>query len=98
MRDGDVWRVNGAKMFITNGTRAHFLTLVAARRPIGDRSGHRGICLFIVDTVLPGVSVSRKLDKLGMWSSDTAEIALDDVAVPADELIGGSSRARASRS
>jgi alkylation response protein AidB-like acyl-CoA dehydrogenase len=38
---------------------------------------------------LPGVSVSRKLDKLGMWASDTAEIALDDVAVPAGELIGG---------
>ncbi len=86
-RDGDVWRVNGTKMFITNGTRAHFLTLVARTDEPG--SGHRGISLFIVDTSLPGVSISRKLDKLGMWSSDTAEIALDDVAVPADELIGG---------
>ena len=76
-------------MFITNGTRAHFLTLVA-ERPIADAgSDHRGISLFIVDTSLPGVSVSRKLEKLGMWSSDTAEIALDDVAVPHAELIGG---------
>jgi alkylation response protein AidB-like acyl-CoA dehydrogenase len=86
VRDGDVWRVNGRKMFITNGTRANFLTLVAQTDP---GSGHRGISLFVVDTSLPGVSVSRKLDKLGMWASDTAEIALDDVAVPAGELIGG---------
>jgi alkylation response protein AidB-like acyl-CoA dehydrogenase len=91
VRDGDVWRVNGTKMFITNGTRAHFLTLVART---GDGSGdagagHRDISLFIVDTTLPGVHVSRRLDKLGMWSSDTAEIALDDVPVPHDELIGG---------
>ena len=46
-------------------------------------AGHRGISLFIVDTSLPGVSVSRQLEKLGMHSSDTAEIALDDVRGPA---------------
>ena len=78
-------------MYITNGTRAHFLTLVA-RTDGGSAdagSDHRNISLFIVDTSLPGVTVSRKLEKLGMWSSDTAEIALDDVAVPHVELIGG---------
>src|SRR3954470_2777448 len=85
VRDGDVWRVDGRKMFITNGTRAHFLTLVAKTDP---DDGHRGVSLFIVDTSLPGVSVSRKLDKLGMRSSDTAEIALDDVEVPHADLIG----------
>ena len=58
-----------------------------SRRPIAD-GGHRGISLFIVDTSLPGVSVSRTLEKLGMHSSDTAEIALDDVAVPHADLIG----------
>jgi alkylation response protein AidB-like acyl-CoA dehydrogenase len=73
-------------MFITNGLRAQFLTLAAQTEP-GSR--HRGVSLFIVDTDLPGVSVSRKLDKLGMRSSDTAEIALDDVRVPAMNLIGG---------
>src|SRR6185369_10826686 len=52
-------------------------------------AGHHGVSLFIVDTSLPGVRVSRRLDKLGMHASDTAEIALEDVAVPADELIGG---------
>jgi alkylation response protein AidB-like acyl-CoA dehydrogenase len=85
VRDGDVWRVNGRKMFITNGKRAHFLTLVA--KTDAD-AGHHGVSLFIVDTSLPGVSVSRTLEKLGMHASDTAEIALDDVAVPARDLIG----------
>jgi alkylation response protein AidB-like acyl-CoA dehydrogenase len=86
VRHGDVWRISGTKMFITNGTRADFLTLVAQTDPGGS---HRGISLFIVDTSLPGVRVSRRLDKLGMWCSDTAEIALEDVPVPYDELIGG---------
>jgi alkylation response protein AidB-like acyl-CoA dehydrogenase len=85
VRDGDSWRINGRKMFITNGTRAHFLTLVVKTDP---GAGHRGMSLFIVDTALPGVSVSRKLEKLGMRSSDTAEIALDDVLVPHVDLIG----------
>ena len=83
--DGEIWRVNGRKMFITNGTRAHFLTLVAKTDP---DAGHHGISLFIVDTSLPGVTVSRTLEKLGMHASDTAEIALDDVAVSVDDLIG----------
>jgi alkylation response protein AidB-like acyl-CoA dehydrogenase len=85
VRDGDSWVINGRKMFITNGLRADFLTLVAQTEP---GSGHRGISLFIVDTALPGVSVSRKLAKLGMLSSDTAEIALDEVVVPHANLIG----------
>ena len=85
VRDGDVWRINGRKMFITNGVRADFLTLVVKTDPDG---GHHGISLFIVDTNLPGVSVSRQLEKLGMHSSDTAEIALDDVVVPHADLIG----------
>ena len=85
-RDGDTWIVNGRKMFITNGTRAHFMTMAVQTEP---GSKHRGVSIFIVDTDLPGVSVSRKLDKLGMRASDTAEIALDDVRVPAGNLLGG---------
>jgi len=85
-RDGDVWRINGRKMFITNGRRAHFLTLVA--KTDLKVPSHGGVSLFIVDTSLRGVSVSRTLEKLGMHSSDTAEIALDDVAVPHSDLIG----------
>jgi citronellyl-CoA dehydrogenase len=84
-RDGDTWRVDGRKLYITNGARADFLTTVVKTDP---SAGHAGISLFLVDTALPGVSVSRKLRKLGMWSSDTAEIALDDVVVPHENLIG----------
>ena len=84
-RDGDTWVLNGRKMLITNGARADFLTLVAQTEP---GSGHRGISLFLVDTDLPGVSVSRTLKKLGMCSSDTAEIALEDAPVPHANLIG----------
>ncbi len=84
-RDGDAWRIGGRKMFITNGTRADFLTLVAKTDPA---AGHRGVSLFIVDTKLAGVSVSHRLEKLGMHSSDTAEIVLDDVSVAATDLIG----------
>ncbi|MEP6623934.1 MAG: acyl-CoA dehydrogenase family protein [Acidimicrobiia bacterium] len=85
-RDGDTWVINGRKMFITNGTRAHFMTMAVQTDP---GSQHRGVSIFLVDTDLPGVSVSRKLDKLGMRASDTAEIALDDVKVPAENLLGG---------
>jgi alkylation response protein AidB-like acyl-CoA dehydrogenase len=85
VRDGDIWRVSGRKMFITNGTRAHFLMLVAKTDPA---AGHHAVSLFLVDTSLPGIRVSRLLEKLGMHSSDTAEIALDDVAVPVNDLIG----------
>jgi citronellyl-CoA dehydrogenase len=83
--DGDVWRVTGTKMYITNGARADFLTCVVKTDPA---AGHAGISLLLVDTDLRGVTVSRKLRKLGMWASDTAEIALDDVAVPVANLIG----------
>jgi len=84
-RDGSDWILNGRKVFITNGVRAHFCTLVART---SKQAGYQGFSLFIVPTDAPGWSVSRKLDKLGMRSSDTAEIALDDVRVPADALLG----------
>lgn len=85
VRDGDAWVINGAKTYITNGSRASFLTLVTKTDP---SAGHRGISLFLVDTDLPGVTISRTLDKLGMRSSDTAEFSFVDVVVPNDNLIG----------
>ena len=83
--EGDNWRISGTKMFITNGVRADFLTVVAQTQR---GSGSRGISLFVVDTKLKGVHVSRRLAKLGMHASDTAEIRLDDVLVDAEALIG----------
>ena len=83
--DRQTWTINGSKMFITNGTRADFLTLVAQTQP---GSGSRGISLFIVDTNRVGVHISASLDKLGMHASDTAFIAFDNVVVPNEALIG----------
>ena len=85
-RDGDEWVVNGTKLYITNGIRADFLTCVVRT---GGADDHRGVSLMLIDTETPGVSVSRRLDKLGMRSSDTAEIALEDVRVPHGNIIGG---------
>jgi acyl-CoA dehydrogenase len=78
------WTVNGSKTFITNGVRAHFM--VTAVKTTGD-GGHHGISFLIVDTDQPGFSAS-KLEKLGWHASDTALIALEDVFVPEENLLG----------
>src|SRR5438132_6686613 len=83
--DGDGYLIAGRKTFITNGIRADFCLLVTRT----DRgAGHEGFSLFLVDKDLPGFAVSRELDKLGMRSSDTAELVLDDVRVPGEALLG----------
>jgi len=84
VRDGDHYVVNGSKTFITSGTRADFIT--TAVRTGGE--GHGGISLLIIDTKTPGFSVTRKLDKMGWWASDTAELAFEDCRVPKENLIG----------
>lgn len=84
-KDGDAYVINGTKIYITNGTQADFLTLLART---SDEPGYHAFSLFIVPTNLPGFSVSRKLDKLGLRSSDTAELFLDNVRVPKENLIG----------
>jgi alkylation response protein AidB-like acyl-CoA dehydrogenase len=85
VRDGSDWVINGRKIFITNGCRAHFCTLVARTdKP----SGYHGFSLFLVPTDTPGWEVTRRLDKLGMHSSDTAEIVMEDMRLPSDALLG----------
>lgn len=84
VRDGDVYVVNGAKLFITSGVRADFVT--AAVRTGGP--GFGGISLLVIEKGTPGFTVSRALDKMGWLCSDTAELAFDDVRVPAANLIG----------
>jgi len=84
-RDGDFYVINGSKTFITNGARAHVITLAAKTAP---ELGYSGISLFLVDTDLPGFSVRRKIDKMGMHPSDTAELSFDDVRVPKENLLG----------
>lgn len=84
-RDGDHYVLNGSKIFITNGTFADYVFIAAYT----DKSkGYAGMNLFIVDTSLPGFSVTRKLDKLGHRSAETAELILEDVRVHKDDLLG----------
>jgi len=83
-RDGDDYVVNGAKTYITSGVRADFV--VTAVRT-GDAGAH-GISLLVVEKGTPGFTVSRKLDKMGWLSSDTAELSYVDVRVPAANLVG----------
>jgi citronellyl-CoA dehydrogenase len=89
VRDGDEWIINGAKLYITNGTQADWLCLLART---SDDPGSRGMSLIVVPTDVPGVAVSRKLEKLGMWSSDTAELSFTDVRVPIANTIGEAGR------
>jgi citronellyl-CoA dehydrogenase len=84
-RHGNEWVINGAKLYITNGTQADWLCLLARTSPDG---GHHGMSLIVVPTATEGVGVARKLEKLGMWSSDTAELVLEDVRVPVENTIG----------
>lgn len=84
VRDGDEYVVSGQKTFISNGTRADFLTL--AVRTGGP--GARGISLVVFPTSTPGFSVGRRLDKLGARASDTGELFFDECRIPASNLVG----------
>jgi len=84
VRDGDGWRINGTKMFITNGVYGDTV-IVAART---DHANKYGISMFLVDQGTEGFSVGTKLDKHGWLSSDTAELFLDDVWVGQENLLG----------
>lgn len=84
VRDGDDYILNGAKTYITSGVRADYV--VTASRTGGP--GAAGVSLIVVDKNTPGFEVSRKLDKMGWRSSDTAELSYTDVRVPVANLIG----------
>ena len=84
-RFGNEFIVNGRKTFITNGARCHWALVVTKT----DRErGHAGYNLFVIDKSTPGFSVTKTLQKLGMHSSDTAELLFEDCHVPAANLIG----------
>ncbi len=84
-RDGDDWVINGRKMWITNGTQADWICLLART---SDEGGYQGMSLILVPTDTPGFSVGRKIDKMGNHASDTAELVFDDVRVPVSHTIG----------
>ena len=85
VRDGDDWVINGRKMWITNGTQADWLCLLART---SDEGGYAGMSMIVVPTTTPGFSVGRKIEKMGNRSSDTAELVFDDVRVPVSNTIG----------
>ncbi|MEZ5115665.1 MAG: acyl-CoA dehydrogenase family protein [Candidatus Nanopelagicales bacterium] len=86
VRDGDHYVVNGAKTFITGGVNADLAVVVVRTGKADDRRG--GLSLLVVEDGTPGYDHSRKLHKLGMWATDTAELFFDDVRVPVTNLLG----------
>lgn len=87
--DGDDYVINGGKMWTTNGTQADFCCLLANT---SDGAAHRNKSLIILPMDAKGVQVARKLDKVGMRCSDTAELYFDNVRVPRRNLIGAEGR------
>ena len=85
-RDGDGWRINGTKMYITNGVYGD--VVIVAAKTNTQAAGHRGITMFIVERGTEGFSVGKKLDKHGWRSSDTAELVFDNVWVSDDQVLG----------
>ena len=84
VKDGDGWRINGTKTFITNAVYGD-MTIVAAKT---DPDNKYGISMFLVPAGTEGFTVAKKLDKHGWRCSDTAELSLVDVWVPDDQLLG----------
>jgi citronellyl-CoA dehydrogenase len=85
-RDGDEFVIDGSKMWITNSTQADWMCLLANTE--GGAAPHGNKTLFALPMDLPGITVSPRLDKLGMRSSDTAAVAFDGVRLPASHVIG----------
>lgn len=85
VKKGDKYILNGTKIFITNGPVADTLLVYAKTEP---DLGAKGISAFIVEKEFPGFSVSRKLKKVGMRGSPTAELVFDNCEVPAENLVG----------
>ncbi len=84
-RNGDSYVLNGTKQFITSGQSADIALVIAVTDP---QAGKRGISAFLVDTKAPGYRIARIEKKMGQNASDTCEILLEDVAVPAQDRLG----------
>ena len=86
VREGDEYRLNGSKLFITNAGPASWIVCFAST----DRAqGHRGLSAFVVPMDAEGVTIEKHLDKMGQRATDTSAVAFQDVVVPAANLLGG---------
>jgi len=83
--EGEFWRLDGRKLWITNGAEAGVFIIFATVDP---SAGYRGITAFLVEREFPGFAVGKKEDKLGIRASSTCELILDDCLVPADNVLG----------
>jgi alkylation response protein AidB-like acyl-CoA dehydrogenase len=84
-KKGDVWVLNGRKMWITNGAEAGIFVVFAT---VDASKGYKGITAFVVEREFAGFSVGKKEDKLGIRASSTTELIFDNVEVPADNVLG----------
>jgi len=82
---GDRWILNGRKMWITNGAEAQIYVVFANANP---SAGYKGVTAFVIERGFKGFAVGKKEDKLGIRASSTTELILDDVEVPAENVLG----------
>ena len=85
VKDGDGWVLTGRKMWITSATVADFFTVAAKTDP---EAGFKGIDMFLVEKGQPGLSVGKRIHKLGVRASETSELILEEVRVPVENLLG----------
>jgi alkylation response protein AidB-like acyl-CoA dehydrogenase len=88
VRDGDCWVLNGTKAWVTSGSEADVLIVMARTDSPGERRGARGISAFVVTPDLPGFTVGKKEDKMGLRASPTVQLELTNLRVPAGNLLG----------
>ena len=88
VRVGDDWILTGTKSWVTSGTHAGVILVMARTDTPDARRGGKGISTFIITPELPGFSVGKKEDKLGMRASPTVSLNFDEMRVPADRLLG----------
>ena len=96
VREGDSYILDGTKSWITSATRADFFT-VAAKTNLDPKAGFKGIDMFLVEKGTPGLTVGKKINKVGVVASETSEITLKEVRVPAENLFGGPFRLEPAR-
>ncbi|MDX6362466.1 MAG: acyl-CoA dehydrogenase [Streptomyces sp.] len=91
--DGKHYVVNGAKTFITGGVLADLILVVVRTAPFDPQDRRAGLSILCVETTSEGFAVGRKLDKIGLKTTDTAELSFSDVKVPAENLLGEEGKA-----
>ena len=87
VKDGDGWRINGSKTFVSNGVEAQVIVVYVVTDPA--TRFHGGVTAFVVDRDTAGVSAGRRIEKMGLRTSPFGELSFDDVWVPDEAVVGG---------